>query len=111
MVMETKSILLNIFSSTLKKHCSPNQGQEMWLSELKSLWTYPCCFFAKDRPSPFLAHVQLKPDRTCLDELVKDADPWKLEAISHSNGLTEMCLFPLFTGISDRAETEQGRPW
>lgn len=83
----------------------------MWLSELKSLWTYPCCFFAKDRPSPFLAHVQLKPDRTRLDEFVKDADPWKLEAISHSNGLTDMCLFPFFTGISDRAETEQGRPW
>lgn len=93
-----------------KKHCSPNQGQEMWLSELKPFWTYPCCFFAKDRPSPFLAHVQLKPDRTRLDEFVKDADPRKLEAISQSNGLTEMCLFS-FTGTSDRAETQQGSPW
>lgn len=110
--METENSLLNIFSSTLKnKHCSSNQGQEMWLSELKLLWTYPCCFFAKDRPSRFLAHVQLKPDGTGLDEFVKDADPWKLEAILHSTGLAEMCLFPLFTDISNRAETQQGSPW
>lgn len=83
----------------------------MWLSEQKSLWTYPCCFFAKDGPSPFLAHVQLKPDRTRLDEFVKDADAWKLEGISYSTGLTEMCLFPLFTGVSVRAETQQRSPW
>lgn len=77
------------------------------MSELKLLWTYPCCFLAKDHPSPFLAHVQLKPHRTRLDEFVKDADPWKLQAILHSNVLREMSLLPLFTGISDRAETQE----
>lgn len=82
----------------------------MWLSEPKPLWTYPCSFFAKDRPSPFLVHVQLKPDGTGLDEFIEDADPWKGEAVSQGSGLTEMCLFSLFTGISGWAETQQRSP-
>lgn len=82
----------------------------MWLSELKPLWTYPCCFFAKYCPSPFLVHVQLKPDRTGLDEFIKDADPWKREAVSQGSGLTEMRLFSLFARISDWPETQQGSP-
>ena len=82
----------------------------MWLSEPKPLWTYPRCFFAKYRPSPFLVHVQLKPDGTSLDEFIKDADPWKREAVSQGSGLTDMCLFSLFAGMSDWAETQQGSP-
>lgn len=51
----------------------------------------------------------MKPDGTGLDEFIKDADPWKLEAVSQGSVPTEMCLFS-FTGISDRAETQQGSP-
>lgn len=76
----------------------------------KPLWTYPCCFFAKYCPSPFLVHVQLKPDGTGLDEFIKDADSWKREAVSQGSGLTKMCLFPVFTGIAAGAETQQRSP-
>lgn len=80
------------------------------MSELKRLWTYPSCFFAKYHPSSFLVHIQLKPDRTGLDEFIKDADPWKWEAVLQGSGLTQMCLFSAFAAICDTAETQQRSP-